>query len=147
MDAVNTNKVFDWLWTSGQLSEADINELPGLGFDTVINLATPTSSNALRNEAELVTSLHLNYVQIPVEWELPEVDQFFLWTKLMQALDGHKVWVHCIMNMRVSAFIYLYRKFFMNETDERARSLMDKIWTPNDIWQDYIEEISKQLSN
>lgn len=147
MDAVNTYKVFDWLWASGQLSEVDINELPGFGFDTVINLATPTSNNALRNEAELVTSLHLNYVQIPVEWELPEVDQFFLWTKLMQALDGHKVWVHCIMNMRVSAFIYLYRKFFMNETEEQARSLMDKIWTPNDIWQDYIEEISKQLSN
>ena len=147
MDAVNTYKVFNWLWTSGQLAEGDITELPGLGFDTVINLATPDSTKALKNEAELVTSLHLNYVQIPVEWELPEVDQFFLWTKLMQALDGHKVWVHCIMNMRVSAFIYLYRKYFMSETEEQARSLMDKIWTPNDIWQKYIEEISKQLSN
>lgn len=146
MDAVNTYKVFDWLWTSGQLSAEDIGELPGLGIDTVINLATPTSTNALKNEAELITNLHLNYVQIPVEWELPEVEQFFLWSKFMQALDGHKIWVHCIMNMRVSAFIYLYRKFFLGEKEERARSLMDKIWTPNEIWHDYIQEISKQLS-
>jgi len=28
MDAENTYQVFDWLWTSGQLSARDIEQLP-----------------------------------------------------------------------------------------------------------------------
>ena len=43
MDAENTHPVFDWLWSSGQLSERDINQLPALGIEAVINLALPTS--------------------------------------------------------------------------------------------------------
>ena len=38
MDAENTYQVFDWLWTSGQLTEQDINTLPKYGIRTVINL-------------------------------------------------------------------------------------------------------------
>ncbi len=143
MDTVNTVQIFDWLWTSGQLSEKDIQQLPGLGFDTVINLALPTSANALENESTRVTNLHMNYFQIPVEWELPEVEQFLLFTKLMQALEGRKIWLHCAMNMRVSAFVYLYRKFVLKESDELPRAHMDRIWTPNEIWQEFIDEVSQ----
>ena len=75
MDAENTHQVFDWLWTSGQLSERDIDRLPALGIGAVINLALPTSSNALPGEAELVSRQGITYVQIPVEWERPELHQ------------------------------------------------------------------------
>jgi protein tyrosine phosphatase (PTP) superfamily phosphohydrolase (DUF442 family) len=54
MDAGNAFPVFDWLWTSGQLSERDIERLPAQGFEAVINLATPASSNALPGEAEMI---------------------------------------------------------------------------------------------
>lgn len=69
LDAEHSYQVFDWLWTSGQLSERDIQSLPALGIEAVINLALPTSSNALAGEAELVANHGLAYVQIPVEWE------------------------------------------------------------------------------
>src|SRR5690242_12307824 len=69
MDAENTHQVFDWLWSSGQLSERDILALPALGIEAVINLALPTSSNALPGEAELITRQGIAYVQIPVIWE------------------------------------------------------------------------------
>jgi len=72
MDAENTHQVFDWLWSSGQLSGQDIRRLPALGIEVVVNLALPTSSNALPGEAELVTREGLAYVQIPVEWEHPQ---------------------------------------------------------------------------
>jgi len=147
LDAVNTVQIYDWLWTSGQLSETDIQQLPGLGFDTVINLALPTSTNALENEAELITNLHMNYFQIPVEWELPEVEQFLLFVKLLQALEGRKIWLHCAMNMRVSVFVYLYRKFILHESDGLARTQMDQIWLPNEIWQEFIHEVSKWFSS
>jgi len=35
-DAENTYQVFDWLWTSGQLSQADIERLPRAGFSVLI---------------------------------------------------------------------------------------------------------------
>jgi len=41
MDAENTHQVFDWLWSSGQLSERDIQTLPSRGIELVINLALP----------------------------------------------------------------------------------------------------------
>ena len=55
MDAESTYQVFDWLWTSGQLSADDIARLPELGVRNVINLALPSSTYALKGEAELVT--------------------------------------------------------------------------------------------
>jgi len=146
MDAVNVVKIFDWLWTSGQLSEGDIKQLPERGFDTVINLALPTSTNALQGEGEMASNLHMNYFQIPVEWELPEVEQFVLFAKLLQVLDGRKVWLHCAMNMRVSVFVYLYRRFVLNEKENIAADPMNELWTPNEIWQEFIEEVSAYYS-
>ncbi len=64
MDAENIHQVFDWLWTSGQLSESDIASLSSLGIEAVINLALPTSPNALPGEAELVTQQGISYTQI-----------------------------------------------------------------------------------
>lgn len=33
MDAEKTHRVFDWLWTSGQVSERDIESLPALAIE------------------------------------------------------------------------------------------------------------------
>jgi protein tyrosine phosphatase (PTP) superfamily phosphohydrolase (DUF442 family) len=138
MDAQSTFQVFDWLWTSGQLSERDIDELPGLGINAVVNLALPSSSNALPGEAELVTGKGICYFQIPVVWEKPELDQLSLFFDLLDSLKGKKVWVHCAMNMRVSVFIYLYRKLRLNEDETSASYPMRQVWQPNDIWQLFI---------
>ena len=88
MDAENTHQVFDWLWSSGQLSAQDIARLPALGIDAVINLAPPTSSNALPGEAELVTREGMSYLQIPVAWERPEVYQLLQFCGALKALRG-----------------------------------------------------------
>jgi protein tyrosine phosphatase (PTP) superfamily phosphohydrolase (DUF442 family) len=138
-DAENIHQVFDWLWSSGQLSEDDIVCLPALGIEAVINLALPTSSNALSGEAELITSLGIAYVQIPVVWEQPalhQLDQFFGALKLF---EGRRVWVHCAKNMRVSAFIYLYRRLVLGEDIEDASFPMREVWMPNETWQIFIQ--------
>ncbi|PKO02147.1 MAG: phosphotyrosine protein phosphatase [Chloroflexi bacterium HGW-Chloroflexi-5] len=143
MDAMNTYQVFDWLWTSGQISENDIMQLNNDGFTTIINLAMPTSTNALNGEAEIVANLHMNYINIPVEWEMPEVDQFELCAGLLSELhaQGQKVWLHCAMNMRVSAFVYLYRKLVLKQSEEEAEHPMVDIWTPNPLWREFIDEV------
>ncbi len=141
MDAENTHQVFEWLWSSGQLSERDIASLPAHGIKVVINLALPTSSNALPGEADLVTELGLAYVQIPVVWEDPKPDQFAQFVGVLNAFAGCKVWVHCAKNMRVSAFIYLYRKLVLGEGEEQASFPMREVWSPNGIWQAFIGQI------
>lgn len=139
MDAENTHQVFDWLWTSGQLSERDIAQLPVLGIDAVINLALPTSSNALPGESELIAVHGINYFHIPVVWEAPQLDDLRTFFAILAALEGKKVWVHCAKNMRVSTFIYLYRKLRLDEPEEQAAFPMKEVWTPNETWQKFIE--------
>ncbi len=147
MDAENTFQVDDHLWCSGQLSAADIASLPALGIGTVINLALPTSSNALPGEAERVTALGLNYVQIPVQWESPQPAQFRQFVGVTAALGERPVWLHCARNMRASAFVYLYRKLIRGEPEEQARWPMRDIWTPNPIWQRWIDDVCAAYDN
>lgn len=142
MDAENTHRVFDWLWTSGQLSAQDIAALPALGIGAVINLALPTSSNALPGEAELVTRQGMAYIQIPVEWERPELHQLEQFFATLGAFQHRKVWVHCARNMRVSAFIYLYRRLCLNDSEEDAMHPMREVWVPNEAWQEFIRNAS-----
>ena len=141
MDAENTHQVFESLWSSGQLSERDIRSLPSLGIGVVINLALPTSSNALPGEAELITGQGMIYVQIPVEWESPKPEQFIQFVNVLNAFAGKKVWVHCAKNMRVSAFIYLYRKLVLAEPEELASIPMRSVWSPNEVWQAFIIQV------
>jgi protein tyrosine phosphatase (PTP) superfamily phosphohydrolase (DUF442 family) len=139
MDAENTHRVFDWLWSSGQLSPKDIAQLPALGIQAVINLALPTSTNALAREAELVAGQGIAYVQIPVLWESPQQHQLKQFFGALDTFKDHKVWVHCAKNMRVSAFIYLYRRIRLHEEDEAAVHPMREVWVPNETWRTFID--------
>ena len=141
MDAENTYQVFDWLWSSGQLSESDIATLSSLGIELVVNLAPPTSSNALPGEAELVTREGISYIQIPVEWERPELHQSEQFFAILKAFAGRKIWVHCAKNMRVSAFIYLYRKLCLAESEEASSYPMREVWVPNEIWRAFLQNV------
>lgn len=141
MDAENTHQVFDWLWSSGQLSARDIESLSGLGIELVINLALPTSTNALSGEAELVARQRIAYVQIPVEWENPKPEQFQQFVGVLESFRGRKAWVHCAKNMRVSAFIYLYRKLVLGEEERAATFPMREVWIPNEVWQRFIDQV------
>lgn len=147
MDAENTHQVFDWLWSSGQLSERDIASLQALGVEAVVNLALPTSSNALPGEAEFVTRQGIAYVQIPVQWEKPELFQLEQFFGALKIFEGRKVWVHCAKNMRVSAFIYLYRRLCLRESEEAASHPMQEVWVPNETWQAFINNALKVHSN
>ena len=139
-DAPNARPVFDYLWTSGQLSHDDIRRLPEFGVEAVVNLALPTASNALPGEAEMVTGQGMTFVHIPVPWEKPEprhLQQFF---GVMDAFAGRKVWVHCAKNFRVSAFVYLYRRLRLGEGHEAALHPLRTVWQPNPTWQAFIEQ-------
>ncbi|MBD9356213.1 protein tyrosine phosphatase family protein [Methylomonas sp. EbA] len=145
MEAENVYHVFDWLWCSAQLSESDIATLPAIGIEAVINLAPPTASNALPGEAELVANQGITYIQIPVAWEHPRLSQLEQFFAVLKAFKRHKVWVHCAKNKRASAFIYLYRRLCLAEEEGAASYPMSEIWTPNPVWQAFIDQAIQHI--
>jgi len=145
MEAENVYQVFDWLWCSAQLTEADIAKLSELGIEAVINLAPPTASNALLGEAELVAGQGITYIQIPVAWEQPRLSQLEQFFAVLKAFKRHKVWVHCAKNKRASAFIYLYRRLCLAEEEGAASYPMSEIWTPNPVWQAFIDHAIQHI--
>lgn len=64
------------LCTSAQPLPDDLARLGATGLQHVINLALPTSDNAVANEAALLAAQNINYVQIPVLWENPTPEQW-----------------------------------------------------------------------
>jgi len=98
-------RISDLLATSGQPEADQFQSIRNHGFEVVINLAMPTSTYALKDEAEIVRQAGLKYVSIPVEWEKPTREDLARFFQAMHTVKDEKVFVHCAMNMRVSAFV------------------------------------------
>jgi protein tyrosine phosphatase (PTP) superfamily phosphohydrolase (DUF442 family) len=136
---LNFVQISETIATAGQPTEAQLTEIKNAGYQTVVNLALTTSTNALPNEQEIVESQGMHYVHIPVVWEKPTQDNLDRFFEVMHENANRKVFVHCAMNMRVSAFVYLYRRIQEGLTDELARQDLHKVWIPNETWQCFID--------
>jgi protein tyrosine phosphatase (PTP) superfamily phosphohydrolase (DUF442 family) len=133
------------LATSGQPTPQEFASIAQAGYQAIINLATSGSTNALPNEGIIVTDLEIVYVQIPVLWDNPKLEDVKIFFKIMQSFDGQKVWVHCAKNMRVSCFIYFWQKYVLQLPEEQASYPMNQIWQPTGVWQTLIEQAETQL--
>ncbi len=140
-DIYNYLKISESVATSGQPTKEQFSAIKDSGYQTIVNFALPTSTNALPDEKQVVENLGMQYVHIPVIWENPtleDVEQFF---SVMKANADQKIFVHCAANMRVSAFMYLYRRIHDRMSDEEAKKYLDRIWQPNETWQKFIEQV------
>ncbi|MDB5871488.1 MAG: hypothetical protein JWQ07_930 [Ramlibacter sp.] len=134
--------VDDTLATSGQPTVAQLASVAQAGFDTVINLALHDDPRySLSDEAGTVRSLGLGYVHIPVQFAAPTEADLLAFFAAMDAHRGDKLWVHCAANIRVSAFLGLYRVIKQGWTRERAFELMHGLWEPNEVWAAFIEQM------
>jgi protein tyrosine phosphatase (PTP) superfamily phosphohydrolase (DUF442 family) len=125
--------------TSGQPFRHQFPAIRSAGFETVINLAMPESLDAIGDEADLVRSMGIEHVSIPVVWEHPSLDDLDAFFACMDARHGKKLFVHCARNMRVSSFVFLYRVLRLGWTQEAARPDLLAIWQPNPTWQAFID--------
>jgi len=130
--------ISDTIATSGQPTANQFSLIQSAGYTTIINLAPDNADNAIKNEAEIVAHLHLNYIHIPVDFKKPTADDFAKFSKAMTDLNQQKIWVHCAANMRVSAFIYKYRRDVLNEDEALVKTDLDKIWQPYGVWKQFL---------
>lgn len=124
--------------TSGQPSEGQLAELRDLGVETVINLALHSHEQALSDEAACVAALGMRYIHIPVEFSAPTQSDFARFCEAMADSAGRAVHVHCIINARVSAFLYRYRRDVVGMDEAAARRAMDMVWRPGGVWAEFI---------
>lgn len=140
-DITNFLVINPWLTTAGMPNEEQLQEIARNGYLFVINLALSTSPGAIPNEKEMLNSSGSLYYHIPVNWESPLYSDFEKFSSVMQSLKKEKTFVHCVLNMRVSIFVYLYRVMFLKETQEIAYQDVLKIWEPDQTWKKFMEEV------
>lgn len=124
--------------TAGQPTENQFGAIRQAGFDAVINLALPTSDNALAAEGSIVTRLGMSYVHIAVDFKTPTSQDFQAFSRVMEAFKDRRVFVHCAANMRVSAFMYLYRVLHEGVSASEAEHDLHAIWQPDEVWSRFI---------
>jgi protein tyrosine phosphatase (PTP) superfamily phosphohydrolase (DUF442 family) len=141
MDRIlNFVQLTDSVGTAGQPTAEQFADIAAAGYVAVVNLAVPDSHNAVANEGSLVTATGMVYVNIPVKWEAPTLADLQRFIRTMRVFEGEHVFVHCAMNMRVSAFMYHYLTVEKGLPPERARSPILEKWTPkmDAVWQAFL---------
>ena len=136
---LNYIKINELISTSGQPKIEELELIANEGFEVVINLAMPTTSNALENEDKIVTSLNMSYIHIPVDFENPKLSDLKLFLNILQALGANKVWIHCAKNYRVSAFMYVYHKYILHTPFEQIDLSIFDMWQPSLLWQELMK--------
>jgi protein tyrosine phosphatase (PTP) superfamily phosphohydrolase (DUF442 family) len=134
--------------TAGQPTESQLLSIKNAGYRSIINLAPGTHENALANEREIVDSLGMEYIHIPVKFERPTIEDFDRFCEVMRSGEDRSIFVHCAANLRVSSFMYLYRRIHAGVSHEDAQIELAKIWIPNPVWQKFIDDtISEKVKN
>jgi len=128
------------LGTAGQPTKEQFRTIREAGFEAVINLALPASDNAIANGGSVVTGLGMSYVHIPVDFKAPTSQDFRAFCRVMEAFDNRSVFVHCAANMRVSAFVFLYRVLRQRIAIAEAERDLHSIWQPDEVWSRFIQE-------
>lgn len=136
---VNYTRISEHLGCCGQPTREQWDWITAQGYQTVINLALDSSPNALPDETELAISHGMAYVHIPVVWSAPTDSDLMRFFDVMEANRGKAVLVHCALNYRASAFVFLWRVLRCGETQNHARLDLLEVWKPDEIWQAFID--------
>ena len=78
-------------------------------------------------------------MHIPVNFQVPRSEDFQAFRQVMRAFENRPVFVHCAKNMRVSAFIFLYRVLEQHVAVADAERDLYAIWQPDEVWSRFIE--------
>ena len=131
---LNYIQIDDNISTSGQPTKKQFKMIAENHFDVVINLAMH-NKGALKEEDKIVSKNGMVYIHIPVTWKAPEMERLKLFLDVLKTLqqEDKKVFIHCIMNYRASAFIYQYKKLVLAQKD--AKLIAPIGFKPKKVWK------------
>jgi protein tyrosine phosphatase (PTP) superfamily phosphohydrolase (DUF442 family) len=145
-DITNYIQVSNRIASSGQPEEHQFKDIANAGFQVVINLAMPNSEKAIPEEGNIVAAHGMSYMHIPVPFDAPNVDHLRKFIKIMSGFSDEMVFVHCVANYRVSAFLYQYQRIVLGASVEEAKKVMLPSWKPNAVWQRFMAIIPNEIA-
>ena len=139
----NYYKVPDLFETSGQPNNKQLISIANGGYEAVINLAPNTSiEGRIINEEAILKSNNITYIHIPVDFNNPLDEDFNKFVAALEQNKHKKIWVHCAANMRVSAFVFKYRRDVLGQSPKNIEEDLEAIWVPNKTWSSFLEKNS-----
>ena len=122
------------LLSSGQPERDQFVEIRNEGV-VVVNLSPYDLPDAIPDEKRVVESAGMEYFHLPVDWERPSLQHLKAFFKFMDGVQGRRVLVHCWLNSRASAFVYLYRTLRLGEPEAEERQVLRAIWDMNEGYE------------
>ncbi len=137
---LNYYQITDKVGTSGQPSKEQFADIAQMGYEAVVNLAMHDSDKAIPDEGSIVVGLGMSYFHIPVPFDKPTADHLRTFCGIMSVLAGKKVWVHCAVNARVSAFMFHYLTWVRGVSEREATSPFLRDWRPlmDEAWKSFM---------
>lgn len=139
-EITNYVRMADDIGSSGQPTREQFAAIAEAGYQVVVNLALPSSDHAIPEEGSIVTGLGMRFVHIPVDFAAPTAADLKQFIGVMEAFRGSKIWVHCVVNARVSAFLYHYLGKVRRLPEADCRSPVLEQWAPrmDDVWKAFL---------
>lgn len=128
---VNFYQINENIATSGQPVIEQFQAISAKGFEVLINLALSDSPNVIEDEHKIIKNLNMTYVHIPVDFKSPSLEDLELFFKHIEKYHDKKIFIHCAMHWRVSAFMFLYHRIKCHMPIANARKHLDAVWRPN----------------
>jgi protein tyrosine phosphatase (PTP) superfamily phosphohydrolase (DUF442 family) len=139
----NFLEIDNLLTTSGQPSEKQLCALADANYEVIINLALHDDPRySLPDETGLVEALGMEYIHIPVLFDAPGENDLTAFFGALETNQDRKIHAHCAANMRVTAFLGLYRLIRQGKTMQAAFAPMGEIWEPDDVWSAFINTMA-----
>ena len=130
--------------SSGQPSAAQLKAVSDAGFERVVYLAFSDNHTAIEAEDRVVKELGMDYVHIPVDFENPTIEDFEDFASVMNRDQEKRTLLHCQINLRASAFSFLYRVIYADVPIAQAKQDLDAIWQPDKVWYRFIVDVLRQ---
>ena len=143
-DIDNYRQYSPYFSSSGQPDAKQFEELSKAGFHRIIYLAFTDNKTAIESEDRVVKSLGMDYVHIPVDFDRPTFDDFEDFASVLNRSKKVRTLLHCQINLRASAFSFLYRVIYAGVPMADAKSDLDAIWQPDKVWYQFIVDVLKQ---
>lgn len=137
---VNFVQVNERIDTSGQPGRPWLEDAAAANYQVVINLAPPDADGSIRDEPGILQSAGVEYVNIPVNWSNPTDEDFDRFRATLSASAPKSVLVHCQLNMRASAFTFLYRVIEEGADPEAAWDKVTSVWVPEGRWRLFVDD-------
>lgn len=135
------------LHTCGQITGESLDVLKKEGVEAIISV-NAEEFGAIESLKRQAQGQGISFVNVPVSWENPTIESL---ENFFEAMDKYKeveLLVHCQLNWRASAFVYLYRTIRLKESKKEAAKALKKIWNPEkyEAWDAFFKRAEKHFS-